>query len=175
MRFGKLKMFFFLNGFIAFILLLYFGSWWLSNTAIATIIPPYNSTTIHVQYEAEGAIYTGTHMRNGIPFAQKQVLVHYFLFNPSLSRVNSFMGLYAEPLGWWLVFLMASAMLLLMPNTVFSKGTMFQLQKKFPWISMDEYFPASGSGYRQKEQQNSSTPKTQKRLDHNGGPRTLTS
>jgi hypothetical protein len=98
-----------------------------------------------------------------VPFYQKQIEVHYFVFDPSSSRINSFLGLYAEPLGWWFVFLLASSMLLLMPNTVFSKGTKFQLQKKFPWISMDEYFPAPGSRfYRRKE--NRHLPGNQKDL-----------
>jgi hypothetical protein len=176
MRFGKLKMFLFLNGFIAIILLLYFGSWLVSSTATATIISPYNANTIHVQYAVNGKLYTGTHLRSEIPFSQKEIEVHYFLFDPSSSRVNSFMGLYAEPLAWWFVFLLASGMLLLMTNTVFSKGTTFQLQKKFPWISMDEYFPAPGGGYYQRRQQgNSAARKNLKRLDQNNNSKTLTS
>jgi hypothetical protein len=74
--------------------------------------------------------------------------------------------MYAEPLAWWLVFLLASAMLLLMPNTVFSRGTMFQLQKKFPWISMDEYFPAPGNWYRREKGKYYSSKKP-KRLSRN--------
>ena len=174
MRFGKLKMFFFLNGFIAIMLFFYFGSWLVSSTTIATIIPPYNANTIHVQYQVKGKIYTGSYLRNEIPFSQKQVSIHYFLFNASLSRVNSYMGLYAEPLAWWLVFLLASSMLLLMPNTVFSKGTIFQLQKKFPWLLMDEYFPAPpAEAYWNKEKKNTSRKKMAGKLEQNNDPRTL--
>ena len=164
MRFGKARMFFLLNGIIAFVLILYFGTWLLSPEAIGLIVPPYNANTINIQYEVDGQIYTGNHLRNEIPFSQKRISVHYFLFNPSSSRINSFMGLYAEPLGWWLIFLLASSMLLLMPNTVFSKGTRFQLQNSFPWISMDEYFPAPGKRFF-KEERKSPPPKKQKRLD----------
>ena len=167
MRFGKLKMFLFLNGFIALGLILYFGSWLVSSAAIATIIPPYNANTVHIQYHVDGKDYTNTHLRNEIPFAQKKVKVQYFIFNHSVSRIPSFMGMYAEPLGWWLVFLLASSMLLLMPNTVFSKGTVFQLQKKFPWILMDEYFPEPGRWYRRQERKNYSPVKKPKRLDSN--------
>lgn len=175
MRFGKLKMFLFLNGFIAIILLLYFGSWLVSKTATASIISPYNTNTIHVQYSVNGKMYTGTHLRSEIPFSQREIQVHYFLFDPSSSRVNSFTGLYAEPLAWWLVFLLASGMLLLMTNTVFSKGTTFQLQKKFPWISMDEYFPAPGGYYQKGQPGNSDARKNLKRLDQNDKSKTLTS
>lgn len=165
MRFGKLKMFLLLNGFIAFGLLLYFGSWLLSSTTIATIIPPLNANTIHVQYQVKGKEYTNTHLRNEVPFAQKQVKVQYFIFDHSVSRIPSFMGMYAEPLGWWFVFLLASSMLLLMPNTVFSKGTMFQLQKRFPWISMDEYFPEPTKWYGRQERKKYYPVKKPKRLD----------
>ncbi len=81
------------------------------------------------------------------------------------------MGLYAEPLGWWLVFLLASSMLLLMPNTVFSKGTKFQLQKSFPWISMDEYFPAPGNR-SYKEERQSPPARKRKRLEGNKNTKT---
>ena len=152
MRFGKTRMFLLLNGSIAFVLSLYFGTWLLSPETTALIAPPYNANTINIQYEVNGEIYGGSHLRNEIPFYQKQIEIHYFIFDPSYSRINSFLGLYAEPLGWWLVFLLASSMLLLMPNTVFSKGTRFQIQKKFPWISMDEYFPAPGGWFYRPEE-----------------------
>jgi hypothetical protein len=50
-------------------------------------------------------------------------------------------------------------MLLLMPNAVFSRGTVFQLQKKFPWILMDEYFPEPRSWYRSAERKTSPVKK----------------
>jgi hypothetical protein len=175
MRFGKLTMFLLLNGAIAIILILYFGIWMLSGKTTAAIIPPYNANTITVQYEVKGNIYKDKHLRGEIPFFQKQVSIYYFILDPSSSRINSFMGLYAEPLAWWLVFLIASSMLLLMTNTVFTKGTIFQLQKKFPWISMDEYFPAPGNRWYSKQERKSSPPeKKPKRLD-NGTSKTLTS
>ena len=152
-------MFLFLNGFIAFGLLVYFGLWLMGGMATATIIPPLNANTIHVQYEIDGQYHTGTHLRNEIPFAQKQVRIQYFVFDHSISRIPSFLGMYAEPLAWWLVFLLASSMLLLMPNAVFSRGTVFQLQKKFPWILMDEYFPEPRSWYRSAERKTSPVKK----------------
>jgi len=166
MRFGKTRMFLLLNGSIAFVLILYFGSWLLSPETTASIVPPYNANTISIQYDVNGEIYSGSHLRNEVPFYQKQIEVHYFVFDPSSSRINSFLGLYAEPLGWWFVFLLASSMLLLMPNTVFSKGTKFQLQKKFPWISMDEYFPAPGSRFYTEERKSPPARKP-KRLERN--------
>ena len=151
MRLGKTRMFLLLNGSIAFVLILYFGTWLLSPETTALIVPPYNANTINIQHNVDGEIYHESHLRNEIPFYQKEINIHCFIFHPSSSRINSFLGLYAEPLGWWFVFLLASSMLLLMPNTVFSKGTKFQLQKKFPWISMDEYFPAPGDRFYRNE------------------------
>ena len=166
MRFGKTTMFLLLNGIIALGLVIYFSAWLLSAKAIAVIVPPYNANTINIQYQVKGNVYTGRHLRNEIPFYQKEIKVHYYLFNPAKSRIISYLGLFAEPLGWWLVFLMASSMLLLMPNTVFSKGTKFQLQKKFPWISMDEYFPAPGNRFY-REERKSPLAKRPKRLEGN--------
>ena len=173
MRFGKLKMFFFLNGFIALGLMLYFGAWFLlSNKTVAQIVPPYNANTIRVQYLAKGKLHYDRHLRGDIPFSQKRIEVRYFVLHPSSSRIHTFLGMYAEPLAWWLVFLLASSMLLLMNNTVFSKGTMFQLHKKFPWISMDEYFPAPTNDYSAKEDRKSKGKKI-KRLGAGNGTKTL--
>jgi hypothetical protein len=167
MRFGKNKMFLFLNGIIATFLLLYFGSWLMSGDTEANIVPPYNANTINIQYRVNENIYTGNHLRNDIPFSEKQITIKYFVLNPASSRISSFLGMYAEPLAWWFVFLLASAMLLLMPNTVFSRGTMFQLQKKFPWISMDEYFPAPGNWYRREKEKYYSSRKPNRLSQNN--------
>jgi hypothetical protein len=149
MRFGKVKMFLLLNGLIASMLFLYFTPWLFSVPTNGKIVSPYESTTIHVQYLANGKTYSDSYMRNGIQFSQRSISIRYLSFHPQTSSVNSFMGLWAEPLAWWSVFLLATAMLLLTDNSVFSKGTIFQLQKKFPWISMEEYFPFENEAYYQ--------------------------
>lgn len=144
MQFGKLRMFFYFNGIIAGFLLLYYSPWMFSKVTTAKVVTPFEVTTIQLQYEANGKLYTSGHMRNDIPFQQRTVRIRYLTFHPASSRVDSFMGMWAEPLAWWSVLLVASAMLLLMPNAVFSKGTIFHIHKKFPWISMDEFFPYHG-------------------------------
>ncbi|HJW16103.1 MAG TPA: hypothetical protein VJ499_03240 [Flavisolibacter sp.] len=144
MQFGKLRMFFYFNGIIALSLLLYFSPWLFSRVAVANVVTPYEVTTLQLQYEANGKLYTNGHMRNDIPFQDKTVRIRYLIFHPSSSRVDSFMGMWAEPLAWWSVLLLASAMLLLTHNTVFSKGTVFHIHKRFPWISMDEFYPYYG-------------------------------
>jgi len=154
MQFGKLRMFFYFNGSIALILLLYFSPWFWSRVTMAKVITPYEVTTIQLQYEANGKQYTDGHMRNDIPFQQRMVRIRYLTFHPSSSRIDSFMGICAEPLAWWSVLLLASAMLLLMPNGVFSRGTIFHLHKKFPWISMDEFFPYHGNRKETERQKN---------------------
>lgn len=141
MRFGKLTMFFLLQAIAAFLLLCYFGLWMINGKATGTVVRPYFSNTLTVSYSVNNQEYIGSYSRYDIPFSARSVTVRYLLFHPSSSRINSFMGIAAEPLAWWLVFLLASAMLLLTHNTVFSRGTIFQIQKKFPWLSMDEYFP----------------------------------
>lgn len=147
MRFGKIKMFLLLNGLIAVCLIFYFMPWLFSRVTEGKIITPYETTTLHVSYTANGKTYYDSYMRNGIMFSQRTVAVRYLIFHPQTSRINSFMGMWAEPLAWWSVFLVASAMLLLTHNGVFSKGTIFQVHKKFPWISMEEYFPLYRSWY----------------------------
>lgn len=144
MQFGKLRMFFYFNGLIAASLLLYFAPWLFSNVATAKVITPYGVTTIQLQYEANGKQYSNEHMRNDIPFQQRTVRIRYLKFHPASSKVDSFMGMWAEPLAWWSVLLLASAMLLLTHNAVFSKGTIFHIHKKIPWISMDEFYPYHG-------------------------------
>ena len=160
-------MFLFLNGIIATFLLLYFSLWVISGNTVANIVPPYNASTINIQYSVNEHVYTGNHLRNDIPFSQKQITIKYFVFNPASSRIPGFLGMYAEPLAWWLVLLLASARWVLMPNPVFSKGTMFQLQKKFPWISMDEFFPAPGTWYRTEKKEKYYSQKKPRRLENN--------
>jgi hypothetical protein len=175
MRFGRLKMFLFLNGFIAVSLLFYFTFWWISGTTMAAIVPPLNANTITIQYTVKNTVYKDMLLRGEVPFSQKQIPVRYSLLKPSAAYIPTFIGLYAEPLAWWLVFFIASAMLLIMPNTVFSKGTMFQLHKKFPWISMDEYFPDSGNPWWRQRPQKSQSSGRQKRFERKSDPKTLTS
>jgi hypothetical protein len=147
MRFGKVKMFFLLNGMTGLILAFYFGPWLFSRVTIGTITTPYETTKIYAAYVVNGKTYSDSYMRNGIEFSKRTVAIRYLSFHPQSSRVNSFMGMWAEPLAWWSVFILASAMLLLMPNVVFSKGTIFQIQRKYPWISMEEYFPLPNPWY----------------------------
>ena len=164
MRFGKLRMFLFLNGAILFALLCYSAFWLLfGETVMGKVVTPYLPNTITVQYKAKGDTFKKTYMRNGVPFSYKEVSVRYLSFSPSSSRINSFMGFLAEPLAWWFVFLLASAMLLLTNNTVFSRGTIFQLHKGFPWISMEEYFPDYHTQYYHNATGSASTPKKERR------------
>ena len=134
MKFGKMKMFLGLNGLIAIGLILYFSVWIFSRTVTGVMVRPYEPNKITVAYEVDGQLYKESYMRNGWNYQKTKVPIRYSIFNPEVSRVNTFMGIFAEPLAWWLVFLIASAMLLLTNNAVFSKGTVFILQKK---ISMD--------------------------------------
>lgn len=172
MRFGKLKMFFLLQGIVMFVLLCYFGVWMISGKTTGTLVRPYYGNTMSVSYQANGKTFVNNHARYDVPYGTMHIPIRYLLFRPSSSRVNSFMGLAAEPLAWWFVFLLASAMLLLTNNTVFSKGTVFQWHKKFPWLSMDEYFPAQGEEnyFSTRSETTRSRPPAQKRLGHGGDP-----
>lgn len=156
MQFGKSTLFFALNGLVGLILLLYFAFWLFCSTVNGTIKRPLQANRMVVKYEVDNVVYTKPFMRNGYPFAERSVGVRYWGPNPNVARINSFLGFVAEPLAWWLLFFIASAMLLLTNNTVFSKGTRFQLHKGFPWITMDEFFPA---GNVQQHRQGGSGPK----------------
>ncbi|MES2880568.1 MAG: hypothetical protein V4676_00370, partial [Bacteroidota bacterium] len=123
-----------MNGLIALGFLLYFLPWIFSSTVDGKIISPYAPSTLHVVYTVNDKEYDGEYMRNGISLRSENVTIRYLRFHPSASAINSFMGMWAEPLAWWGVFLFASAALLFTNNGVFSKGTVFQLQRKFPWL-----------------------------------------
>ena len=155
MRFGKLKMFLLLQGIVVFLLLCYFGVWMISGkTTTGMLVRPYYGNTMNITYRVGTQTFTNSFGRYDVPYGTVNVEIRYLLFAPSSSRVNSFMGLFAEPLAWWLVFLIACSMLLLTNNTVFSKGTIFQLHKGFPWLSMEEYFPewSNNNAYAKEDQ-----------------------
>lgn len=141
MRFGKRTMFAILQGLILLVLLLHLGRWLFSAVVEGRVTTPYSATVMTVHYTVNGVEYVDTYMRNGYPLTPRTVEIRYLTYNPSKSRINTFMGIAAEPLAWWLMITVALAALLLTNNTVFSKGTTFYLHKRFPWISMDEYFP----------------------------------
>lgn len=130
-----------INGIIALFLLYYIGRWLFSSTTTGQIIPPIHPDRIQVTYSVNGKEYRGSYLRSDVPLRNKNVTLRYLNNNPSVSRVNSFLGIYAEPLAWWGIFLFASFLLFFTNNAVFSKGTTFYVQKKYPWIYMEEYFP----------------------------------
>ena len=140
MRLTKLKMFCILNGVIAACLAFYYALWIFGGRATADIISPYYANQVNLHYQVQEKLYSSTYLRNDVPYSQRKISICYLTFRPQSSRINSFMGIYFEPLAWWSVFLLASAMLLLTNNLVFSRGTIFEIGKKFPWISMEEYF-----------------------------------
>jgi hypothetical protein len=141
MRFGKKTMFAILQGLILLVLLIHLGRWLFSSVVEGRVTTPYSATVMTVHYAVNGVEYVDTYMRNGYPLTPKTVEIRYLTYNPAKSRINTFMGIAAEPLAWWLVISVGMAALLLTDNTVFTKGTTFQLHKHFPWLSMDEYFP----------------------------------
>lgn len=141
MRFGKKTVFAALQGLMLLILLLHLGRWLFSGVAEGRVTTPYSATVMTVHYTVDGVPYTGTYMRNGFPLALRTAEIRYLTYNPSTSRINNYMGIAAEPLAWWLMISVVVAALLLTDNAVFSKGTTFQLHRRFPFISMDEYFP----------------------------------
>src|SRR5688572_5071306 len=165
MRFGKRTLFLILQGLILLVLLLHLGRWLFSDTVEAKLTTPYSATVMTAHYTVDGVTYTDTYMRNGFPLAPRTVTIRYLTYNPKVSRINSFMGILAEPLAWWLVLSSVLALLLLMNNTVFSKGTQFQLHKRFPWISMDEYFPIKSRWFHRQGKTGSNQADPQKAKD----------
>lgn len=140
MKISKLSMFLWLNGIIAFFLLIYFSIWLTGEKTTARVVPPYAASKVTGEYVVDGIIYRNSYLRYDVAMRDTEFEITYFKNRPSSSRIYSFMGIAAEPMAWWFVFLLASSMLLLTDNLVFSKGTIFRIQKKFPWISMEEYF-----------------------------------
>jgi hypothetical protein len=163
MRFGKLTMFFILQGIILMVLLVHLGRWLFSDTTTGRVTLPYSATVMTAHYEVDGVTYSDTYMRNGFELTPRTVEIRYLTYNPAKSRVISFMGILAEPLAWWLFFSLAIGALLLIDNSVFSKGTTFQLHKRFPWISMDEYFPVKSRWFSRERRQESTEDKAVRR------------
>ena len=161
---GKPKMFLIINGTIALVLIGYFSLWFLSPVATGKMVSPFYATTVTLKYIAGDHEYTGNYMRNDISYSERSVGISYLSFDPGRSRVRSFMGICAEPLAWWFVFLLASSMLLLTDNLVFSKGTIFIFQKKFPWVSMEEFYPFPLTGDEAQEERATRTPVKKQRL-----------
>lgn len=146
MRFGKRTLFLVFNSFTGLILLVYMGVWLNGRVVTGTIVgTSLNATVMRVRYRADDTTITASFMRHGVPLAERRTEVRYLPWNPERARINSFLDLWAEPLGWWGLFLLASTVLLLTNNSVFARGTVFQLHKGFPWISMEEYFPDAGA------------------------------
>ena len=141
-------MYFILQGIMLLILSVHLGRWLFSETTEGVVRSPYSATVLTAHYKVDGIAYTNTYMRNGYPFTPKSVIIRYLTHKPSVSRINNFMGIGAEPLAWWLFFSLSISALFLTNNTVFSKGTTFQLQMRFPWIIMDEYFPIKSRWFR---------------------------
>jgi hypothetical protein len=140
-RIRRPKMFVILHGLIAFVFCFTLGRWFFAEKTQATITTPYAGTVITAKYTVTGKTYSREFMRYDIPFNENTITVRYLPNRPGVSRVNSFMGILAEPLAWWGVFIIGTVMLLLVDNVVFSKSTVFVLQKRFPWIHMEEFFP----------------------------------
>lgn len=173
MRFGKRTMFVILQGLALLILLLHLGRWLFSDTVEGRVTTPYSATVMTVHYTVEGVEYVDTYMRNGYPLTPRTVEIRYLTYKPSTSRINTFMGIGAEPLAWWLVISVALATLLLTDNTVFSKGTTFRLHKRFPWISMDEYFPIKSRWFYRQNKTQKEPPGPEKTSDHHKEPHLL--
>lgn len=155
-------MFFALQGIMLLVLLLHLGRWLFSDTVEGRVTTPYSATVMTAHYTVDGITYTETYMRNGFPLTPRTVTVRYLTYNPKVSRINSFMGILAEPLAWWLVLSMVVGALLLTNNTVFSKGTTFQLHKRFPWITMDEYFPIKSRWFFRQDKTGREQPNSKK-------------
>lgn len=162
-----------LQALMALVLLVHVGRWAFGETTTGRITTPYSVTTLTVQYWAKGQVYTDNFMRYDIPYAQGQVSVRYLPHKPSVSRINSFIGIWAEPLAWWLFFTIGISMLLLTDNVVFSKGTTFHLHRRFPWISMDEYFPIRDRWFSRNARTHQSPPRHPSPQNEEGGKRLL--
>ena len=147
-HFGKRTLFLFTNAFAAMLVCVYLLVWLLGGKSTTATITKPHAPQLNIAYRVDGVQYQTIHMRNDVDYGKTKVAIRYLRWRPQSSRVISFLGLAAEPLGWWGIYLTASAMLLLSNNTVFSKGTRFTLQRKFPYLSMDEFFPAAGASRR---------------------------
>ena len=92
MRFGKLKMYFILQGIMLLILSVHLGRWHFSETTEGVVRSPYSATVLTAHYKVDGIAYTNTYMRNGYPFTPKTVIIRHLTHKPSVSRINNTYG-----------------------------------------------------------------------------------
>lgn len=141
MRLTRIGLFVRMHVFLAVLLATYFLVWLNGAVVQASVERPLSSVKLTAVYTVDGVLYRESFMRYDVPLKSTRIAVRYLRFAPHWSRINSFMGMAAEPLAWWGLWLLATGALLLIPNPVFSKHTVFVIDKVFPWISMEEYFP----------------------------------
>lgn len=157
----KLKFYILLQLLAIAVLLTYQGMWLISNTTEGRIEnfgsdsyrykrKKERSGSMTVSYKVNGITYKEEYTRNETPLTQKTVCIRYLLFAPSISNLDSFIGQWLGSLIVLLIFFLASSMLLLLHNTVFSKGTLFELNRRFPFIQMHEFFPHNGKWQQQR-------------------------
>jgi len=120
-----------------------------------------NSGTMVVSYTINGTTYEEEYTRNETPLWQKTVRIRYLLFAPSISNLDSFIGQWLGPLIVLLIFFLASSMILLMHNTVFPKGTLFELSRLYPYIQMHEFLPHEANWQQQRHYWKKPTRKTE--------------
>jgi hypothetical protein len=94
-----------------------------------------------VEYIVKGVTYVEGFNRHETPLGKKNVPIRYLLFAPQVAHLNTFLDQWMESLVLLGIFSLVTASLLLMQNSVFPKGTLFELRRKYPYILSHEFYP----------------------------------
>ena len=176
MTLTRLKMYLYIQGFLLLLFFGYQGIWMISGITEGTIVnfsgvfSDKNKTTFGeagpmvVRYTVNNVVYEEGFERNDFPAAARTAPVRYLLFAPQIAHLNTFIDHWLEPIVILTILSLVAALLFLMQNSVFPRGTLFELSKRYPYIQAHEFYPHYDTGshyrhrYKKKNQERNEPP-----------------
>ena len=153
MTLTRFKMYLYVQALLLLLFILYQGVWMISGITEGTIVnfagvfSDKNKTTFGeagpmvVRYTVNNRVYEEGFERNDIPMATRTVPVRYLLFAPQIAHLNTFIDQWLESIVLLAILSLVTALLFLMQNSVFPKGTLFEVIRRYPYILAHEFYP----------------------------------
>ena len=142
---SKLKLYIVFHALFIGIVLLYQSVWLFSKSTTAYCYA-YNEEqllsrgeslgTLVYYYLAAGKMYMETSTRNETPLTQHNIPVRYLVFQPAVSRLDTFEGNWLGFIMAWGIFFVITSMIFFIPNETMPKNSYFYFTKRKPWIHM---------------------------------------
>ena len=153
MTLTRFKMYLYVQALLLLLFILYQGVWMISGVTEGTIVnfagvfSDKSKTTFGeagpmvVRYTVNNRAYEEGFERNDIPMATRTVPVRYLLFAPQIAHLNTFIDQWLESIVLLAILSLVTALLFLMQNSVFPKGTLFEVSRRYPYILAHEFYP----------------------------------